>query len=345
MILQPRSVRFSPTLGRLDVTIQKQEGVNSVDTLFTCHMDGNTCKVSRMFTSMLSTPDALFEIPNCIDASIAFDGYWVKYINNKVEFFTKGLPYIAYINTLKQLYVQQYNGAPTLVAENVTNVTIRRGWKALDNSVDQGLLIIYNKADGGVFYKSLQGDSILPEQQITELGNVTNQFITCNITTDYRTAIAITPGNKLVLTERCWAGVSSPQEVISLTSEFDALLKSNKMPTIKSVWNTDTYTIIIRTDVVLLSSDSPDRQFIITDSRGVRYSASAYQTHDTELILTCRNFKTAVGELTINYIGTSVTNEIGNSIPQFTAKLLPTGTVPNTEPIANLINIYNVKEV
>lgn len=347
MILQPRSIRFSPTISRIDTAIQKPEGVNKIDTIFSVHIDGLNAKVSRIYASMLSTPDELFTIENCVDASIAFDGYWQRHIDNKVEFFTLGLPYIAYVTTTNKLYVQQYNGAAYKVTDDdVSNVTIRRGWKALDNSADQGIIIIYNKVSGGVYIRSIINGNISSETKIEEFGNIVNQTITCSITTDYRAAIAVTPENKIALTDRCWSGVSSPQDLISTTSTFGITLKSNKMPTFKRIINNTLTQIDIVSDIPLIVGNYADIAIRVQDSRGVWYSP--YQvlvSNDKTISIVCREFSTAVGALSIIYTGTYITNEIGTPIPSFNLTFTPSGTIINNIPIPEVDNINNIKEV
>lgn len=104
------------------------------------------------------------------------------------------------------------------LAENVSQISVCRGWQStLDTGVDQGLIIGYLR-DGKVFYRAYceqnSGEYIWEtENEVTELGTE-NTTLCVFRTNDFRVGFLTENAGEMnyVLSERTYAGQAMPPE-------------------------------------------------------------------------------------------------------------------------------------
>lgn len=166
-----------------------------------------------------------YEVQGIKDLSVTVDGRWEFDVSkNGYLLKTEVNPYMFWVANNNNLYVKKLNSTqePFLLAENVKHVSSIRAWKNTQlTTADHGVLAVYIKNDGLVYYRnyaeqSLDAFSWEIERQIT---NFTGNAVRVNLfnTNDYRTGIFIedsSGNNKYLLTTRNWAGMALQHEKI-----------------------------------------------------------------------------------------------------------------------------------
>jgi len=171
-----------------------------------------------------------YEVSNIKSLSLAVDGRWIHNVDKDgYSLRTDSEPYMFWVDTTNSLYVKKLNSTqePLLLAENVVYVSSIRAWKNMNLTAnDHGILAVYIKSDGLVYYRNYAEQSLdmfswETERQITEF---TGTAVRVNLfnTNDYRTGIFIEDSNgnnKYLLTSRNWAGMAIGSEYIQAKVE------------------------------------------------------------------------------------------------------------------------------
>ena len=188
-------IREKSGLGDISVAPRRsKKHYGGPDRLYEIHVDNGQVK-----TAIREYPDKLkqgwqdqFTLGPGTDVAIAFDGEWELY--RKVwRQRTHENPWIFWIDDLGVLWGQLWDDETTLVelATGVSKVTAIRGWKELDNGLnDQGIVVAFVKTDGTVWYRNycIQVDLTYiweSQRQVTGFtGTATN--VGLFLTNDYR---------------------------------------------------------------------------------------------------------------------------------------------------------------
>lgn len=196
------------------------------DRLYEIHVDNGQVK-----TALREYPDLTkagwqdqFTLGPGTDVAIAFDGEWELY--RKVwRQRTHENPWIFWVDDLGVLWGQLWDDETTLVelATGVSKVTAIRGWKELDNGLnDQGIVVAFVKTDGTVWYRNycIQVDLTYiweAQGQVTGFtGTATN--VGLFLTNDYRLGFLVE--NTLgkiwwLVTGRVWVGMAIERDNLS----------------------------------------------------------------------------------------------------------------------------------
>lgn len=305
---------------------------------------------------------------DCVDITVVYDGTWVKRINDEYTFLSDGAPYIATVHTNGDIILRRYNSNFfQKVATGASRVKSIRGWKnIMGNDKDQGIVLVYIKS-GVVYtlsvYPEPNGQVVIGKEIALSLGTNVRD-IRCVRTSDYRVAIiAYSVQNvKVAFTERCWAGISGPDESIQSTITAEQLkydvLKYKPIdtpkemvykrysnietkgltylpPHMKNIYNTDSTTITLVNSYEFNITDtvSQDIKLVFTEYyTGKQYTLGALShklINPNTLVLTCQDFSNARGDITIEYIdNNSMMTEAGTSIGNMSFTFTPTGLVP-----------------
>lgn len=206
-----------------DVAIRQLPGEAQPSLIYAVCIDNGTGRVySRKLPAFAEQEwEFVFSVGAVNDVAIEFDGDWR--INPKKRYYelmSEAVPYIFFTDGSNRLYVQKWSDVSTRMplAENVSQLSVCRGWQStLDAGVDQGLIIGYLR-DGKVFYRAYcqqsNGAYIWEtENELTELGTG-NTTLCVFRTNDFRVGfLAENAGEmKYVLSERTYAGQAMPPE-------------------------------------------------------------------------------------------------------------------------------------
>ena len=214
------------SLGRTSSALIRTDFTKPAQGLYRFSLEGSTGRLyyTDLNTRITSTLPR-FEVTNIKHLSLAVDGRWI-YDSDKNGYLLKtdSEPYMFWVNNSNNLYVKKLNSTqePYLLAENVTYVSSIRAWKNVNvTTADHGILAVYIKSDGLVYYRNYAEQSLdmfgwETERQITEF---TGTAVRVNLfnTNDYRTGIFIEDSNgnnKYLLTTRNWAGMAIGSEKI-----------------------------------------------------------------------------------------------------------------------------------
>lgn len=206
-----------------DVAIRQLPGEAQPSLVYAVCVDRGTGNIySRKMPAFAEQEwEYLWSIGAVKDVAIEFNGNWR--INPQKRFYelmTEDVPYIFFTDSSNKLYVQKWSDVSTKIplAENVSQISVCRGWQStLDTGVDQGLIIGYLR-DGKVFYRAYceqsNGEYIWEtENEVTELGTG-NTTLCVFRTNDFRVGFLTENSGemKYVLSERTYAGQAMPPE-------------------------------------------------------------------------------------------------------------------------------------
>ncbi len=214
------------SLGRTSSVIIRTDFAQPAQGLYRFSLEGS---IGRLYYTDLNTRITStlprFEVSNINNLSLAVDGRWI-YDEDKNGYLlmTNSEPYMFWVDNSNNLYVKELDSIqePYLLAENVTYVSSIRAWKNVNlTTADHGILAVYIKTDGLVYYRNYAEQSLNmfsweEERQIVEF---TGTAVRVNLfnTNDYRTGVFIEDSNgnnRYLLTTRNWAGMAIPAEKI-----------------------------------------------------------------------------------------------------------------------------------
>lgn len=222
------TIRQKEGLGDIALAIRRMKPYGYPDRIYEIHIDNGIAK-----TAYREYPDKLkqgwktgFDLEAARSVAIAFDGRW-ELSNRKVwQPVTDEKPYIFWVTTAGDLYVQLWDKAETKIklAEGTAKVSSIRGWKSTNGVLtDQGVVCAYIKTDGKVYYRNFceqhNGSFMWEyEKEITQLmPAITN--INLFRTNDYRIGIAVEKTNGSItwlITARSWSGMANTPESIAV---------------------------------------------------------------------------------------------------------------------------------
>ena len=158
------------------------------------------------------------------EAAITFNGDWAQ-DKNGWRLNTDSDPWIFWVDTENNLWTQYFDDGTTKsqLATDVVDVSVVMGWR---NPVfiyqDQGVIALYSKTDGTVFYRNyctqIGGVKTWDnERQITQFDGLAENVFVFR-TNDYRVGIRIKNNagvSTVLLTTRNWAGMAVQPHTIT----------------------------------------------------------------------------------------------------------------------------------
>ena len=237
--LQTETIHSDTTPAYGDVTIRQRSGDSAPSLAYAICVDNGYATVySRALPSSEEHPWRQvwqLGVYGIRDAAIEYNGTWRMDVTKAWYYLeTERYPYIFFIDSGDWLYVQTWQDETTrtLLAQNVSSVSVCRGWQSGDDpTIDQGLIAAYIR-DGAVCYRALcceEDGSMLweTERQVTELGD-DNVFASVFRTNDFRVGFAAEDSAgeiTIVLTGRSYAGQSvRPEAAIGMVRADSAKL-------------------------------------------------------------------------------------------------------------------------
>lgn len=322
------------------------------------------------------TQDTL--IGPAIDISIAYDARWRLTGTDNYDMYTIGEPYIAYVDTAKNLYVRRGSTGSILnLASNVDRCWIVRGWKHVtDPTLDQGLIVFYIKGNQLYSRSYVQQDATKYSwltEEVYQAGAVVD--IQAYRTADFRLAIACTQTtgtSRLLLTSRVFPGQSIPAEIMTFngtevrqaTAEQVKKLVQPYAEYFKYKVNADNLAIPIRINCSiddisiknigntlititaglpykdLILNDNSINTFLISDTDNISYNVISITVVDNMIQLIVNDMGNCTSDILINYIG-GLYYKYGPELKAFAKSFTPTGLIPSAPEPPIVIRAYN----
>lgn len=156
--------------------------------------------------------------PSLLTVAIEADGQFTPPAHlNHFLFESEGLPWLAVITTDHKLYAKRVQAAfdtAWLVSEDVTAVSLCRGWRSDTWQVDAGLYCAYLKTNGDVCLRQLclvQGQQTWTDEQLIAQNCTGVQAVRLN---DYRMGIRVEPSHQLYVSDRYYIGGTARTEYV-----------------------------------------------------------------------------------------------------------------------------------
>lgn len=232
-------IRELPNLEDIAVAGRRMNLQEHPDRIFDVHIQDGIVR-----TAVRDYPDELekgwrdgIEIEAGKRVGIAFNGEWKRY-DNRWILITEEHPFIFWTDKSNVLKTQiwQNNDTKIILAGNVIEFACIRAWKstAIGND-DNGVLVVYIKNDGKVYYRTFaeqENGEFIWEHEKEIPTTFTAKTINLFITNDYRTGIILEDNTGEIhykITDRNWAGMGVQDENINIELDFDiALTPINK---------------------------------------------------------------------------------------------------------------------
>lgn len=207
-----------------DVAIRQLAGETSPSLAYAICLDEGIATVyERLLPAFIDHRwTQLFELGAATDVAIEFNGTWTIDTDGQCYFLQTETTPLVFLVIGGVLYVQQWNDVSTRyeLATDVVHVSAVRAWKSSDEPLlDQGLMAVYTKTDGSVYYRTLAELTLGElswdiEKDVVQLGtgNVSVQVFRTN---DFRFGILCERANggfQYILSKRTYAGQSVKPE-------------------------------------------------------------------------------------------------------------------------------------
>lgn len=220
------TIRTGNNLGDVSIAARRQKVTGPPNRIYEIHVVNGV-----VGTAIREYPDKLkagwqnqFNLGAGTNVAIAFDGEWQRY-RNLWRFVADDKPWIFWVDDSGVLWRQLWDDESTKdsLSTGVSKVKAIRGWKnTAIHYLDQGIVAVYIKTDGTVWYRNycIQEDHTTVweyEKQLTEFTG-TAQNINLFTTNDYRMGFVIEDSLGQIhwfITPRNWGGMASPAENIA----------------------------------------------------------------------------------------------------------------------------------
>lgn len=223
-------IRKDDGIADVEIVARKRNVSRYPDFLFGVHRyyDGDMWVSARPFRKKKDTLfQNIFKIGNGRACSICFDGRWVR-DKERLSLVTEELPWIFYVNSLGILYAQKFDDFNNMIyiSSDVLKVKSIRGWKSdLFGDFDLGLIVLYQKSDKKLYYRSYceQADGSFmfeAERKIDYDGDISE--FNLYETNDYRIGISVVDslGNSFLITsKRYWSGLGIKGDSVKVSSK------------------------------------------------------------------------------------------------------------------------------
>ncbi len=237
-LLNPRTIRQGPDLGRLDLAVRREDPNQYASELVMIYIEDGWAKVATLDAiPKVSEPDAWdwqATLAEAVDVAVEFDGRWERIVNRAGIWwgastrFVKvsvGDPWLFWVTPGGNLMARHgLDGATITLSEgDVTRVAALRGWKNIRfGDRDHGLVAAFIK-DGHVRYRSYaeQADTSVIWEPVREVPGLDTTehpagHVSLFCTNDYRVGVLAEIAGQLhwAITHRNWAGMGIDDERI-----------------------------------------------------------------------------------------------------------------------------------
>lgn len=343
--------------------------------------DGQAMVRARPYSDVAATVwEPIAIVGEAVECAIEFEGEW-RIDGEVFRFDTEEAPWVFWVDLEETLWAQPINGTKVQLATGAVKVSAIKGYRNTSFlAQDQGLLVVYIKSDGLVYYRNYcmytETSKIWEAERVIEEFTGTAVAINTFRTNDYRVGINITDASEItysLLTSRNWAGIAIHPEYITaklgtldvtltevfytsayaeeyvapvlgaLQLDFLYAASDNAIVEIGNIANIDDdygYRIRFITNRELYNLTTTD--FTLRDSLGTTFVCQAVESiSSTEHVLDFMDFNNAVDELTLQCLGLTVKNAAGYSVDPFGATFTPVGLVPSAVPVPEVEVIWN----
>lgn len=220
------TIHEKDNIAEIDVTAKRSQADEDPDKLYVIYIENG---VAHVKSKDLPYDELIpwtyeFELGSASNVAIDFDGYWERPLGEtRFNLVADEYPWVFKVNS-GILTAQYWQDSSFQLSTNVVKLRVIRGWKStIKPTDDQGILVVYTKTDGHVYYRNycMQSDgtkSWEAEREITELPTDTVDLALFR-TNDYRVGIVTQDSSdnvSYIVTERAWAGMAIPAESISV---------------------------------------------------------------------------------------------------------------------------------
>lgn len=156
--------------------------------------------------------------PELKTVAIEADGQFISPAHlNHFIFESEDEPWLGVVTTSGKLYIKKCKSdlsTATLLATEVEQVSLCRGWRSDTWGVDAGILCAYLKSDGTACVRELrlvQGQQVWSDEQDVASGCTAVQAVRLN---DFRMGVRVEPSHKLFISERYYIGGTARTEYV-----------------------------------------------------------------------------------------------------------------------------------
>lgn len=215
-----------------DLTIRQLVSDSGPDQIWVVGLDEGEALVryrDYMSTNANISWTAVGSFGRAIHAAIEFNGTWeLRELEHKCTLITEQNPYVFIVDMSNDLWA--YHGAtdldPFLIDTDVTYVRACRGFASVEYPErDQGLVVVFVKMDGTVWYRQLVWNVAGQSFQWLDAAQIGNeQWETVNVTrlNDYRISIQLSRAdkNKWIYTDRTYVGQAFQPEFLNAYLDY-----------------------------------------------------------------------------------------------------------------------------
>lgn len=325
------------------------------------------------------TQDVL--IGPALDVSIAYDARWRLTGTDEYDMYTIGEPYIAYVDTAKNLYVRRgLTGSTLNLASGVSRCWIVRGWKHItDPIIDQGLIVFYLKGNQLYSRSYVQQDATKYSwltEEVYQAGAVVD--IQAYRTTDFRLAIACTQTtgtSRLLLTSRVFPGQSIPAETFNATISNEQAIYDIRQIEYTKAYGTEYFNSLVGNfgeHIIFFNPTSSDTQkygsaynvgntqivvsipqdvqkleildrtcIAVSDESNMTYATISIEKSDNNLLLIVGDMGNCTTDIILEY-ESGLMGPNNQAVKPFTIKFTPLGLKPTPPNPPTVVKIWNV---
>lgn len=241
------------SLGAIDASARRTVVENDPDLVYVVRIVGGVADI--LSHALPYDPTIVWEteftLGAATDVAIEFDGAWERdYITKKHNFVTEEFPWIFHVAS-GSLKAQLWQEASIELDTGVSKIRAIRGWVPANGEItnDQGLIILYLKLDGTLWYRNYCNQvggtkSWETPRQITAFTGTIDDIALFR-TNDFRVGIvADIDGNvEWIVSTRNWAGMSVWPEIFTTSIEIaEVNLVVSEIVTVQLAPQTETFT-------------------------------------------------------------------------------------------------------
>ncbi len=282
-------IRKESNLGDLSIAVRRQLPYGNPDRFYNVFIeDGEVKTAIRKYPSYYDKSwTEQFSLGVGSACAIAFDGYWRMY-EFKWRYINYEKPFLFWVDGDNKLQTQKWDDVSTKfeLTSNVVKVKAIRAWKnASYIDKDQGIVALYIKSDGKVYYRNYcqQADGDFTWEVEKELIEFTGVAVNVNlfITNDYRLGIVVEDSLGKIhwfITFQNWAGMAIPPENISVSPvEVSATLIDIEYPDVYEKENISVAPFEIGAELLFARTDNRILNVINTPITKIDESLEEYQ--------------------------------------------------------------------
>lgn len=375
------TIREKAGLGDISIAPRRLKSSGRPDRLYEIHVDNN-----QVSTALREYPDYQkdgwqhqFDLGPGSSVAIAFDGEWESY-RNKWRLKTIGEPWLFWVDDTGKLMTKHWDDDTTLteLSSDVVKVKAIRAWKNVNIPVnDQGIVALYIKSDGKVYYRNYcrQDDGTYLWELEKQVAEFTGTAININmfISNDYRLGLLIEDSSHnvtMLVTNRNWSGMALGVENVSLglgvaldiievtynnSYEYEQLIASmdldvsilyaSSVNAFSSIINSDDgsgdygYRVEFECDHLLFDLDVND--LMLTDSNNIEFQVISISLSGRRYTLETGDINNALGNITLTVKNQMVNNAAGYPYNEFSGVFTPENLVPTAIEPPSVEVIWN----